>query len=140
MSTKSSGLIPKLLFIGSLVLLFVWVVPKMFNHYQTIKRYDIKKSELEETYRKYNIVNKAQKFNLEVFKKETDALFSDVRVEPKGEREYLVVIQVDKTKIEKINSFIESLSLHYLVKLKNNELKFEDKNQLIEVQFSLEEL
>ena len=140
MSLKSSGLIPKLLFIGSLVLLFVWVVPKMLNHYQNIKSYDSKKSELEETYRKYNIVDKAQKFSLEVFKKETESIFSDVRVESKEGNEYRVTLQVDKNKIQKINSFIESLSLHYLVKVKNSELKFEEKNQVIEVQFILEEL
>ena len=140
MSKKSSGLIPKLVFIGSLLLLFVWVVPKMLNHYQNMKRYETKKSELEETYRKYNIVDKAQKFNLEAFKKETEPLFSDVRVESKEENEYSVTLQVDKNKIKKINSFIESLSLHYLVKVKENELKFEEKNQVIEVQFILEEL
>jgi len=140
MSVKSSGLIPKLVFIGSLVLLFVWVVPKMLNHYQNIKSYDTKKSELEETYRKYNIVDKAQKFNLEAFKKETESIFSDVRVEPKEGNEYSVTLQVDKNKIQKINSFIESLSLHYLVKVKDSELKFEEKNQVIEVQFILEEL
>ena len=140
MSLQPRGLIPKLLFIASLVLLFIWVVPKMLNHYQNIKNYDNKKNELEETYRKYNIVDKAQKFNLEAFKKETESIFSDVRVEPKEENQYTVTLQVDKNKIEKINSFIESLSLHFLVKIKNNELKFEEKKQAIEVQFILEEL
>ena len=140
MSRKSSGLIPKLVFIGSLVLLFVWVIPKILNHYQNIKRYETKKSELEETYRKYNIVDKAQEFNLEAFKEETESLFSDVVVEPKEGNEYSVTLQVDKNKIEIMNRFIESLSLHYLVKIKESALKFEDKNQVIEVQFILEEL
>ena len=140
MSLKLSGLIPKLLFIGTLVLLFVWVVPKILNHYQSIKSYNSEKTELDETYRKYNIVDKAQKFSLEVFKKETESIFSDVRVEPKEGNEYTVTLQVDKNKIEKINSFIESLSLRYLVKIKNSELKFEEKEQALEVQFILEEL
>ncbi|RUM69133.1 MAG: hypothetical protein DSZ07_05365 [Sulfurovum sp.] len=140
MSLKLNGFIPKLLFIVSLVLLFVWVVPKILNHYQNIKSYDIKKNELEETYRKYNIVDKAQKFTLEAFKKEAESIFSDVSLKSKEGNEYKVTIQVDKNKIEKINSFIESLSLHYLVKVKNSELKLEDKNQVVEVQFILEEL
>jgi len=140
MSLKSGGLITKLLFIGSLALLFVWVIPKMVHHYQNIKSYNSKKSELEETYRKYNIVDKAQKFSLEAFKKETESMFSDVRVESKVEHEYTVTIQVDKNKIKKINNFIESLSLHFLVKVKNSELKFEEKEQLLEVQFILEKL
>jgi len=140
MSLKLNGFIPKLLFIVSLVLLFVWVVPKILNHYQNIKSYDIKKNELEETYRKYNIVDKAQKFSLEAFKKEAESIFSDVRLKSKEGNEYSVTIQVNKNKIEKINSFIESLSLRYLVKVKNSELKFEDKNQVVEVQFILEEL
>jgi len=140
MSLKLNGFIPKLLFIVSLVLLFVWVVPKILNHYQNIKSYDIKKNELEETYRKYNIVDKAQKFTLEAFKKEAESIFSDVSLKSKEGNEYKVTIQVDKNKIEKINSFIESLSLRYLVKVKNSELKLEDKNQVVEVQFILEEL
>jgi len=140
MSLKLNGFIPKLLFMGSLVLLFVWVIPKILNHYQNIKSYDSKKSELEETYRKYNIVDKAKKFSLEIFKKETESIFSDVRVESKEGKDYMVTLQVDKNKIQKINSFIESLSMHYLVKIKNSELKFEEKNQVIEVQFILEEL
>ena len=140
MSTKSNGLIPKLVFIGSLVLLFVWVIPKILTHYQNIKRYDTKKSELEETYRNYHIVDKAQKFNVEAFKKETESLFLDVRIEPKEGNKYSVMLQVNKNKIQKINSFIESLSLHYLVKIKENELTFEEKNQVMEVHFILEEL
>jgi len=137
MSLKLSGFIPKLLFIASLVLLFVWVIPKILNHYQNIKSYDSKQIELEERYHKYNIVDKAQKISLETFKKDTESIFSDVRVESKEGNEYTVTLQVDKNKIEKINSFIESLSLHYLVKVKNSELKFEEKNQVIEVQFIL---
>ncbi|SFV63350.1 hypothetical protein MNB_SV-14-749 [hydrothermal vent metagenome] len=140
MSLKSSGFIPKLLITLSLVLLFGWVVPKIFNYYQNIKSYDNKQNELEEIYSKYNIVDKAEKFNLEAFKKEVEPIFSDVRVESKEEHRYLVTIQVDKGKIEQINSFIDTLSLHYLVQIKDNELKFEDKNQMIEVQFTLEEL
>ena len=140
MSAKSGGFITKLLFIGSLVLLFVWVIPKMVNHYQNIKSYNSQKNELEETYHKYNIVDKAQKFSLEAFKKNTESIFSDIRVESQVEQEYTVTIQVDKNKIKKINDFIESLSLHYLVKIKNSELKFEEKEQLLEVQFILEEL
>ena len=140
MSLKSGGLVPKLLFIGSLLLLFVWVVPKMLDYYQNIKRYDNKKSELEESYRKYNVVNKAQKFNLEAFKTETESLFSDISIEPQAEHQYAVTLQVEKNEIERINTFIESLSLHYLVKVKNSELNFEEKNQVIEVQFILEEL
>jgi hypothetical protein len=112
----------------------------MLNHYQNIKSYDTKKSELEEIYLKYNILDKAKKFNLEVFKKESESIFSDVQVEPIEGNEYRVTLQVDKNKIQKINSFIESLSLHYLVKVKDSELKFEEKNQVIEVQFILEKL
>ena len=140
MSAKSGGFITKLLFIGSLVLLFVWVIPKMVTHYQNIKSYESKKNELDETYRKYNIVDKAQKFTLESFKKETESIFSDVRVKTQAEHEYKVTLQVDKNKIKKINNFIESLSLRYLVKLKENELKFEEKEHALEVQFILEEL
>jgi len=140
MSLKLNGFIPKLLFITSLVLLFVWVIPKILNHYENIKSYDIKKNELEERYRKYNIADKAQKFSLEAFKKEAESIFSDVLVESKEGNEYMVTLQVDKNKIEKMNNFIENLSLHYLVKVKNSELKFEDKKQLLEVQFILEEI
>ncbi|SFV58336.1 hypothetical protein MNB_SV-14-1400 [hydrothermal vent metagenome] len=140
MSLKSSGFIPKLLFIGSLVLLFIWVVPKIFNYYQNSKNYDNKKNELKEMYSRYNILDKAEKFSLKAFKKDAESIFSDVRVEEKEDNEYVVVLQIEKNRIKEINSFIETLSLHYLVQIKDSELKFEDKNQMIELKFILEEL
>jgi len=122
------------------VLLFIWVVPKIFNYYQNSKNYDNKKNELKEMYSRYNILDKAEKFSLKAFKKDAESIFSDVRVEEKEDNEYVVVLQIEKNRIKEINSFIETLSLHYLVQIKDSELKFEDKNQMIELKFILEEL
>lgn len=140
MSLKSSSLIGKLLFIVTIILLFGWIAPTSFNYYKNIKKYEIVNSQLSNRYNSYNIVDKAEKFTVDKFKKDIESIFSDTIVKIGADGEYHVTIQIDKTNIEEFNKFIERLSLTYLVKIRENELNFKDKTQFLEVQFILEEL
>jgi hypothetical protein len=139
---KSGGLLTKLILILSLVTLIAWAIPTMLNYYKSVESYGTKKNELQEARIKYNIIQDAQTMKIDDFKKEVDALFSDVTIKPQPNPQggYGVTIQIDKDKIEAFNHFIETLSLRYLVRIKDNELHFEEKDKLIEVKFILENL
>ena len=139
---KSTGLITKLLLIASLLILALWSIPRMLNYYETVDSYSTKKSELEEARVKYNISQDAQKMKLDAFEKEIKSIVSDIKIEPQAKPKsgYSVTLQMDKNKIKKFNSFIETLSLRYLVKIKDNKLSFIEKEPLLEVKFILESL
>ncbi len=141
MSIKSSSLINKLIFIVTLVVLFTWLIPKVFDYFKDIKKYELVDNKIKDSYNRYNLVDIAEKFNVEKFKKEIDSSFFNSIIKDKSNGEYLITIQIDKTKIDDFNNFIKTISLHYLVEIKDGQLNFKDKNQqLIEVKFSLREL
>jgi len=142
MASKVGGLplITKIIYSIALLLLLVWVTPSVIGYYKNLESYDLKKATLQKIGFKYNISEEAKPFVVEEFKKENSTLFSEVEVEIISNDTYSVVGKVDKSKIKKFNNFIESLSLHYLVKLKGNELLFDEKDELLEVKFALQEL
>jgi hypothetical protein len=114
----------------------------MLNYNETTENYNIKRSELQEARIKYNISQDAQRIRIDAFKKELEPIVSDIEIEENLEPKngYSVTLQIDKNRIKKLNSFIETLSLRYLVKIKDNELHFEEKEQRLEVKFILENL
>jgi hypothetical protein len=114
----------------------------MSNYYENIESYHTKKSELQEARVKFNIHQDAQIFQLENFQQELESIASDVKILPKGEekKNYLIEIKIDKNKIKKFNKFIETLSLRYLVKIEGNQLNFKEKEQYIQINFTLKKL
>jgi len=139
---KSSSLLTKLVLIFSLLILVLWSVPNMLHYYESVESYEIKRNELQEACLKYNISENNEKIKIEALMEEMESLFSKVKVDlqSKSENEYAITLLIDKNKIKKFNTFIETLSLRYLVKVKDNELHFEEKDQLIEVIFILDAL
>jgi hypothetical protein len=142
MASKVGGLplITKIIYSITLLLLLVWVTPSAIGYYKNLESYDLKRATLQKIGFKYNITEEAKPFVIEEFKKENSSLFSALEVEIISNDTYSVVGTIDKSKVNKFNNFIESLSLHYLVKLKDNELLFDEKDELLEVKFSLKEL
>jgi len=133
------SLINKLLIIFSFLLLFLWLIPNMVNYYENLNQYNSKKSSLKEVNLKHGVTKEAQKFNSKLFKSEVSTLFKEVLVVSMSEGKHHVAVQLEKDKIKTFNSFIESLALHYFVSIENNELKFEEKNKILEVTFTLKE-
>lgn len=140
MSLKSTSLITKFIYFLSVIALLIWTIPNVVNYYKNLKSYKLKEKKLNYVYHKHHIVSKAQEFRLDSFKKSTNAIFSDVSIKQKKEQEYEVLIEVGKDKLDSIYTFIKTISLNYLVSIKDTELKFEDKKQLIAVTFTLEKL
>jgi hypothetical protein len=139
---KLSGVITKLLLIASVLILVLWSVPRMLNYYEIIDSYSIKKSELQEARIKYNISQDTKKIKIDTFEQELNTIVSDAKIEPRyaPQSGYNITLQIDKNKIKRFNNFIETLSLCYLVKIKNNKLSFEEQDQQLEVKFILENL
>ena len=142
MSSSSQGLslVTKIIFVVSLLILFVWVIPTITSYYQNVSDYDLKQHTLEEVSVKHNIEERAEVFSIEAFREEALALFKDVKIESNQNSGYDLTVQVDKNKMKSFNTFIETLPLRYLVVVKNTELKLEEKEQLVEVKLVLEEL
>jgi len=136
--TKLS-LTSKLLIIFSFLLLFLWLIPNMLNYYENLNQYNSKKNSLKEVNLKHGVTKTAQKFDAKTFKSETSALFLNVLVITMSEGNHHIVIQVEKDKVKTLNTFIESLALRYLVSIEKNELKFEEKEKILEVSFTLKE-
>jgi len=136
---KELPLISKILFVISLAILFAWVIPSMVNYFTNVQAEELKHSELQRSASKYGIVGSAKPFNKERFIQETMQRVSKTTVEPIGDKSYEVTILLEKNKIDNFNTFLETLSLKYLVEI-ISPLKFEEKDKLIEVKMSIREL
>ncbi|MBU1668821.1 hypothetical protein KKC13_10425 [bacterium] len=136
---KKLSLMSKILFLLSLVVLFIWVIPKMVNYYENVHKYEAKVKELQQIGSQYGIAGEAQPFTIELFKKDTASLSSKVIVESPEDKVYNLTMHIDKDKISNFNSFLETLSLRYLVKI-DGALQFEEKDKVLEVKMTFREL
>lgn len=138
---SSLSLVSKIVLILSLLLFFIWVVPIMLQYYKSVDDLDIKQQELQPLYTKFNMNTASKPFTVKAFKEETKTLFLIKKVEKAPDlNEYHCIVEVDKSKLNNFNTFVETLSLQYLVKIKNSELSFKEKGQNLEVEFTLQSL
>jgi len=136
---KKLSLMSKIVFLLSLIVLFTWVIPKMINYYENVHHYDSKVKALQKIASKYGIAGEAQPFTMELFKKDTASFSSKVTVVSPTEKVYNLTIFIDKDKISDFNSFLETISLRYLVKI-DGALQFEEKDKALEVKMTLRTL
>lgn len=136
---KKLSLMSKVLFLLSLVVLFIWVIPKMVNYYENVHKYEAKVKALHQISSQYGIAGEAQPFTIELFKKDTASLASKVMVESPEDKVYNLTMYIDKDKISNFNSFLETLSLRYLIKI-DGALQFEEKDKALEVKMTFREL
>ena len=136
---KKLSLMSKVLFVLSLVVLFLWVIPNMVNYYENVKKYELKVKELQQISTQYGVAGEAQPFSIELFKKDTASLSSNVVVESPEAKVHNLTMYIDKDKITNFNSFLETLSLRYLVKI-DGALRFEEKDKVLEVKMTFREL
>ena len=136
---KGLSLMSKIIFLLSLILLFIWVIPNMVNYYKNVQRYEVNANELKNIAMKSNIEGGAKKFNSENFKNDLEELFLEVEISSDVEKIYEVIIQMDKDKIDDFNDFLGTLSLRYLVKV-NGALEFSEQDKNLEVKMILQSL
>jgi len=136
---KNLSLLSKIMFLLSLILLFIWVIPNMVSYYQNVQKYEVKAKELKNIAMKSNIEGEAKRFNPEDFQYDLEEFFSRVEVSSDSETIHQVTIELDKDKIDEFNDFLETLSLRYLVKV-NGALEFTEQDKNLEVKMTLQSL
>ena len=136
---QNLSLISKVAWALSLLILFIWVVPSMLSYKTALDKYEAKEKELSALSLKHGISSKAKPFDLQSFKNDLSSTFSEVSIVSVGNHDYDVLIEVEKEKIDAFHSFIETISLRYLVRVVG-ELEFKEKDKLLEVKLTLEEL
>ena len=136
---KQLPLISKIIFIVSLLILFVWVIPTMVNYLKNVQTQEKQLSELHENSLKYGISKDAKSFNKESFLGDTLKDFSNVSVVAAENKSYNIRLEVEKDKMNNFHTFLKTLSLRYLVKV-TSPITFQEKDKLIEVNMVIQEL
>jgi hypothetical protein len=128
---KSISPITKILFIISLLLLFLWVIPTMVSYYKNEKLYNQKVVELEKLDTR-EITSQAKAFHAEVFKIDAENYFDKVTVTSIPNNKYKIDIILKKESLPKFHSFLKDLSLNYKVSLEDK-LIYEDINNSLKI-------
>lgn len=136
---KQLPLLSKIIFVLSLILLFIWVIPNMFEYYKNVKILEQKEQYFKKVKMQYDIVGEAKKFDVKEFKEDVQRFTSNVELVPNAKDEYTVQITLDKSNIYEFNSLLESLSLRYLVKI-IAPLEFSQKEKQLQIKLILKTL
>ena len=137
---KQLPLVSKIIFVLSLVILFVWVIPTMVNYFKDVKVQEKQIADLQKNSSKYGIsIEDTKKFTKESFIQDALTNVSKASVESIDDKSYAIRLEVDKDKIDNFNKFLETLSLRYLVKI-TSPITFKEKDKLIEVKMTIQEI
>jgi hypothetical protein len=128
---KSVSPMSKFIFIISLLLLVLWVIPTAVSFYKNEKLYSQKVKELEKLDHRENAIA-TKVFHAEVFKIDAETYFDKVNVKSIPNDKYKVEITFKKDALSKFYDFLKDLSLNYKVSL-DDKLKFEDINKSLKV-------
>lgn len=138
-SLKKISLLTKFIYLLALVIFIAWVVPAIMNYQNKSNNYEKSMQEIKQASSKYAITTKNQKFTSALFTKETLQLFSKVTVKDLGQQRYTIHINMKKEDIKKFKSFIETLSLRYLVEIENA-IDFQAKEDDVQVTMTVKAL
>ena len=133
---KNISIITKLFYLFAVILFIVWVIPEITSYYSNVKSYQDNNKKIKALSLKYDITKKTEKFSEATFLKKTKLLFSHVTVKNLGNKKYEILINMKEKDLKKFRNFIETLSLHYYVKLKDN-LEFNIKDKTITAKIRL---
>jgi len=137
---KQLPLVSKIIFIISLIILFVWVIPTMVNYFKNVQAQEQQVSELQKNSSKYGIsAGDTKKFNEESFIQDALKSVSKASVEALDDKSHALRLEVEKDKIGNFNKFLETLSLRYLVKI-TSPITFKEKDKYIEVKMTIQEI
>jgi len=133
---KKLSTITKLFYLFALLLFVAWVIPVMSSYYDNVKIYQKSSQEVKTLALKYDITTQTEKFSETAFKKYASSIFSNVILKNLGEKRYEVLITMKQEDLKILRTFIETLSLRYYIKLKDN-LEFTVKDKIITVKMQL---
>jgi hypothetical protein len=137
---KQLPLVSKIIFSISLIILFAWVIPTMVNYFKNVQLQEAKIVELEKVASKYNVsIKDTKRFNKESLIQYALNNVSNASIQALDNKSYLLKLELDKDKLENFNRFLETLSLHYFLKV-NTPLTFKEKDKQIEVTMTIQEI
>ncbi len=137
---KQISLVTKILYLLAVVLFFVWTLPTILSYYSNINKYEKKLNEINKISSKYAISSEAQPFSIKAFKNSVKTIFSDVTIVPKEEGHYSVDIKIRKEDLKEFHTFIETLSLRYLVQIEDDLVFKANDDNTINIKMRLVEL
>jgi len=136
---KQLPLVSKILFALSLVILLAWVIPTMVNYLKNVKAQEEQIIQLTKSSSKYGITENAKNFNKDSFIEDALKNVSKASVKFLDDKSYAIELEVEKDKINNFNTFLETLSLRYLVKIVSP-ITFKEQDKLIEIKMTIQEL
>jgi len=133
---KKLSTITKIFYLLALILFIAWVVPAISNYYGNVKTYKKSSKEVKALSSKYDLTTQGEKFSPASFIKKSKPLFSNVAVKTLGKNRYVVTITMRPEDLKNFYNFIETISLRYRVKLKDD-LNITVKDKIITVKMQL---
>ncbi len=134
---KTISPMTKILFVVSLLVLLLWVIPTMVSFYKKEKTYNSKVQKLTVLDKREGTRVEAKAFHVGMFKKDAERYFSSVEVNSIDNNAYAVEIVMEKSQISTFNAFLKKISLEYLIGIEDN-LIFKDVNDSMSVKMVLE--
>jgi len=133
---KNLSAITKIFYLFALILFITWVIPTIGNYYDNISTYQKSSKELERLSSEYELSTQEEKFSEDSFMKQAKPLFSNVAINALDKKKYEVTIRMKPEDLKKFYNFIETISLRYPVKLKDD-LNFTVNNKIITAKMQL---
>ena len=133
---KTISPMAKILFVVSLIILLLWVIPTMVSFYKKEKIYKGKVQELARLDTREGVHLEAKPFHAGLFKADAKRYFSSVEVNAIANNSYDVNIVMEKSKITTFNSFLKKISLEYAIGIEDS-LIFKDINDSMSVHMVL---
>ena len=130
---KTLSPMTKILFIISLVVLLLWVIPTMVSFYKNQKLYTQKVSQIEMLDKRENPLD-AKHFHSEVFRADAENFFDKVEVLSAPDNLYNVTFLFKKEILSTFHTFLKNISLNYKVSIEESVIYEEvDKSMRVNI-------
>jgi len=134
---KKLSTITKIFYLFALLLFLAWVVPSIMSYYSNVKTYQKSSKKIASLASQYELSTQGEKFSKASFLKYVQSRFSKATLRPLTQKnKYELTISLKPEELKKFYNFIETLSLRFRVKLKEN-LNFNVKNKIITAKMQL---
>ena len=133
---KNQSIVTKVLYLLALLLFIAWVIPSMVSYYSDMEHYKGSQQEVAKLSSQYGVEVETQIFTKERFQKNTESIFEKVTVEQIDAKRYKINIAMKREDLKNFHKFIDTLSLHYYVKIEGA-LMFKAKENVVNASFIL---
>jgi hypothetical protein len=134
---KKIPTITKIFYLLALLLFLAWVVPSIMSYYNHLKSYQKSSKEIQSLASQHDLSIQGEKFSEASFRKYLQSLFSKATLKPLTQKnKYELTIKLKPEELKKFYNFLETLSLRFRVKLKEN-LSFDIKDKIITAKMQL---